>query len=203
MADEQQIEIAPHPAEPVHFVTAAIAAMALVPLVGSALSLGNEPGTEPWQNGLTGLSLAAGLYLLVIAFEHLGHAWRGQSRPPATWSIIARVMIDLAVAGVAIGCLVRGPASRLLLAGLSDALPGLIAAAGVSAVVTIYRWLRTPAPLAASEAHPAAPLPPRGIFHLLIAAGLIGGLLVAESQPLPRVLPDRHAAQAEVQNQAE
>ena len=178
-------EVPSHPAELAHFAAAAIAAMALVPLLAATLSLGSEPGTEHWQNWLLGLWLLLGGYLLAVAFTHLNEAWRGADRmPPALWLTLTRIAVDLAVLTVAAWVLLRGPASRVLLSGLSDVLPGLIAAAAVSAVISLYGRWREPV-----EAEAPMTRTRRGWFHILVALLLIGGLIACELQPLPRITP--------------
>lgn len=186
MSGEPIPDVPPHHAELAHFVTAAIAAMSLVPLTACIVGLGSEPGTEGWQNWLLGLLAIAALYLLAMAFSHLGEAWRGSDGAPAArWTYALRILIDLGVAATAMSMLFRGPTSRLLLVGLGDALPGLIVAAGVSAAIWVYsRWRDTPL-----EPSRAALRPVRGLFYLLIGLALIGGLIACELQPLPRITP--------------
>lgn len=187
MASDSTPEPPPHHAELAHFVTAAIAAMALVPVAACALGLGEEPGTEDWQNWLLGLLAVAALYLLALAFGHLGEAWRGQDGAPAAWwTYLLRIAVDLGVAATALGVVLRGPISRLLLAGLGDALPGLITAAGVSAAIWIYSRCRQPPLPHDIEVR----RPVRGLFYAVVGLALIGGLVAGELQPLPRLAPD-------------
>ena len=185
LADEPLPDAPPHHAELAHFVTAAIAAMSLVPLGACLFGLGSEPGTEAWQNWLLGLLIVAALYLLALAFSHLGEAWRGaDGAPAARWTYALRILLDLAVAAVAVAVVLRGPTSRLLLAGFGDALPGLMASAGVSAAIWIYsRWREPPTD------PPAERRPVRGVFYTVIGLTLLAGLITCELQPLPRITP--------------
>jgi len=172
-----------HPAELAHFAAAAVAAMALVPLLASTLSLGSEPGTEHWERWLFGLWLVLAGYLLAVAVTHLNEAWRGANRtPPALWLTLLRIATDLAVGSVVAWVLLRGPESRVLLSGLGDVLPGLLAAAAISVGISVYSRLREPV-------EPGEPRQSsrRGWFHVLIGLTLIAGLIVCETRPLPRI----------------
>jgi len=178
-------DVPPHPAELAHFAAAAVAAMALVPLLASTLLLGSEPGTERWEKWLFGLWLVLAGYLLAVAVTHLNEAWRGADRmPPALWLTLLRIATDLAVAAASAWVLLRGPESRMLLSGLGDVLPGLLAAAAVSVVISVYSRLREPA--VSGEAPGSSQ---RGWFHLVVGLLLLGGLIVCELQPLPRITP--------------
>jgi hypothetical protein len=199
-------DIPPHHAELAHFVAAAIAAVAIVPLLASWTSLGAEPGTEHWDNALLGLLALAIFYLLAIAFDHLGQAWAGDaSRSRATLPMLLRITADVLVAATTIGIALRGPSARLLLAGFGEALPGILLAAAGSALISSYSWWRVGKLEAiapeddAQSANPERPIPrPRGLAHALLALLLIAGLVALEFQPLPRIDPrPAHAAPAD------
>ena len=186
MSSDPTPDVPAHHAELAHFAAAAVAAMSVVPLLASTRSLGKEPGTASWGKWLFALLLVALAYLLSVAFTHLGEAWRGaDQRPTSWWRTLLRAAVDATVAAAAINLLLRGPESRILLSGLGDALPGLAVAGSVSAVIGLYSRSRE----AADPTMQPAARPARGIFHVLAGLVLVGGLIVCELQPLPRIVP--------------
>jgi hypothetical protein len=185
VTDQQSPDVRSHPAELAHFATAAVAAMSIVPLMACAVELGKEPGTEGWQNWLYALLAIATLYLLAVAFHHLGQAWRGQNGNPfAGWSTLLCIGVDLAVAATILGLIVRGLDSRVVLAGLGTALPGLAATAGISAVIAFYGQWRT-----RGERIGTIDRALQGRFQIAIGLALVAGLIACEVQELPRISP--------------
>jgi hypothetical protein len=175
----------PHHAELAHTAAAAVCAMTVAPLVWSLAAVSIEPGTRSWRWGVYGLLLTGITYLVLLAQRHLNEAWRGaDGSRAAVWRTVAAISSELLIVGAMAALLVRGEASRALLAGLGDALVALAVASGTSALVTLGSWWTERR--ISSGAKPKQSQRPRpGLLSVVLAAGIIAGFVWIECRSLP------------------
>ncbi len=163
---------------PVHCLAAVVAALASVVALGNAIYLGEDMGTDGWQPGAVALCLLAAGYLMVSTLDHaLRGRWSASPPRAEPWlSILILVLVWFVLA--------RGSSSRLLLVGLGPTIAAMSAAVCVSLLVYLRERVVLARPaLATSSRWPLA------AWRCALAAGLLLGVVLLESRPLPTIKP--------------
>ena len=170
----------------VHCVAATVATLAAVVALGNAFRLAQDIGTAAWWPGAAGVCVAGAAYLVAASLDHWRRG-RWNTAPPR-----AEPWLSILILVLGWSLLARGPASRLLLAGLGPTIAALSAAASISLLVHVRERLvlARPAPNASGRW-------PLGAWRCAAAAVLLLGVMVLESLPLPEIKPweSRSAAQ--------
>jgi hypothetical protein len=163
---------------PVHCVAGAVTAMAGLVAVANAIFVGQDLGTDGWRAGAMALCLVAAAYLIASSLDHWRRG-RWPCSPPRAepWLSILVLVLGWFV-------LTRGPASRMLLAGLGPTIAALSAAAGISLLVHVRERLVLARPATATAGTWSL-----GAWRCALAAAVLVGVILLESRPLPKLRP--------------
>jgi hypothetical protein len=165
-----------YPASPIDAAAAVVALLAGLVALGNAIVLREDLGTVGWRPGSALFCLIAAAYLLITALDH----WRRDASPAPR----AEPWLSILILVLGWFVLARGPASRLLLAGLGPTVAALSAAGGVSLLVALRERLILARP-ATDE--------PKGrslaAWRCALAAAVLAGFVFLETRPLPLIKP--------------
>jgi hypothetical protein len=156
----------------------ALAALAALVALSNALYLSRDIATDGWWPGAIALCLVSAAYLLASAVDHLRRGRRALAPPRAEpWLSILILVLGWFV-------LARGPSSRMLWVGLGPTIAALSAAGCISLLVHIRERLVLSRPTPAMTGSW-----PLAAWRCALAAGVLLGVVILESRPLPAVKP--------------